>query len=124
MHSIKTKFGRRKFTHSDAVGYSLQNEVLLLRISEEIICFSFQHVTYVSYFFTDLVAYCTKVMLFFVHKKVHKKCFDDAFVEKRKSHTRSFFLFSESYCLPLPFWLIRQTGQTYDEGRIFCYISE
>jgi len=63
MHTIKTQLCRRKFSHSDIVEYSLQNEVLLfLRIPEEMICFSAQHICSTL---TDLVVYCMKVTLFF-----------------------------------------------------------
>lgn len=70
MYAIKTKLCRRKFTHTNIVEYSLQNEVLLsLRIPEEMICFSFQHNMYVALFLTDLVACCTEVALFFSTRK-------------------------------------------------------
>ena len=118
MHTIKTKLCRRKFTHSDIVEYSLQNEVLLfLRIPEEMICFSFQHSTYAALFLTDLVAYCTKVTLFFSTRKYLRNVLMMLFW--KKLHIWSLFLFSESYCLSLSFWLIWQTSQAHDEGRIF-----
>lgn len=119
MYAIKPKLCRRKFTHTNIVEYSLQNEVLLsLRIPEEMICFSFQHNMYAALFLTDFGCLLYRSCTVFLYKKVPKTCFDDAFV-KKKLHTWSLFLFLESCCLSLSFWLIWQTSQAHDEGRNF-----
>lgn len=78
---------------------------------------AFQHSTYMS-FLLVLLPTLKKFCWFFPMGKYLRSISMMLFVGKKPTYM-IFLFFSESYCLSLSFWLIWQTSQAHDEGRIF-----